>query len=320
MRDLVLNHCSLTPPNAHVAAEWFEQMATSIVGLKELQVITDRYIRISPALRGCLYRIECMDGTDFYPLKSRERGASLKLALMEQRLIEEDLDPILLDRLRGCQATGYAAIPLNLDQGRPILLGALTNGVMVSFPSCPVWESDNLTVLFDELPQDDQGESKTKEVDNVSGEANAKAVAARHRERLRQGTHTPDEFWKQRAVLFPHLMFGRDVEAQLSRIDHGKFSDVMRKLGTLNDFARDWQSTKGPTPTWGNLVRPESETVRNNPDLSNQRVFTSAEGNKELYLLHTDFGKGDRIYLRTDGATHLVEIGYIGRHLRTKRY
>ena len=260
---------------------------------------------------GWLDQILCKDGSQVaidsdLGLRREERR---RLRRLREGSLQFNIDSELAHRLRGCEATGCPAVSLNPDEGAPLLLGALINCVIISFPSHPVWGSDVQEVLFDEITQDANFEPKSKVADNVSGKANAAMVVARHRERLRQATQTPDKFWKQRAVLFPNLMFGLDVKAQLSRIDHGKIPIILRKLATLNDFARDWTTTKGAAPSWGNLVRSESETVRNNPDLANQRVFTSAAGSKESYLLHTDFGKGDRIHLRIDRATYLVEIG-----------
>ena len=145
-------------------------------------------------------------------------------------------------------------------------------------------------------------------------------VAARHKEQLLSDIRTAEDLWNRKELTFPHLRFGTQVREHLDKIDRGRMPILSRKLTRLDDYAAKWPSTKGHMPPWDNLVRPESTTVRNNPDLANQRVFTSATGRKESYFLHTDIGEGGRIHLRINRAKYLVEIGYIGRHLQTKRF
>ena len=62
----------------------------------------------------------------------------------------------------------------------------------------------------------------------------------------------------------------------------------------------------------------ESKSVENDPDLRKLRVFTINDDTKAFFSDHMKVTKGDRMYYKTvDGY---IYIGYIGVHLRTKKF
>ena len=320
MRDLVLNHASLTPPTSHAAIDWLNEIVKCIAYLGKKQVTSGDAIRVGASATGWLDQIQCEDGSRVVVDSQLGRDESIRLRRLGERSLEYEIDAELASRLRGCEATGCIPVDLNQDHGTPLLLAAFIRGIAISYPSHPTWENDRLRVKFEELSESGGLQGKSIDIDNLSGRKDARSISDRHQDHMRRSASTPDEFWRTKDVAYPHLKFGRDVKEQLAKVNRARFPDAMRNLATLNDYAEQWPSTKGPAPPWGNFVRPESKTVRNNPSRANQRVFTSSDGRKESYLLHTDFTKGDRIHLRIDRATFLVEIGYIGPHLRTGRF
>ena len=320
MRDLVLNHASLTPPTSHAAIDWLNEIVKCIAYLGNKRVSSGEAIRVGDPAAGWLDQILCEDGSRVVVDSQLGRDESRRLRRLRERSLEYQVDAELASRLRGCEATGCPQVDLNQDNGTPLLLAAFIRGIAISYPSHPTWENDRLRVKFDELSESGEVHDNSIDLDNLSFRTNAKSIADRHQDHMRRSASTPDEFWQTKDVAYPHLKFGKDVKEQLAKVNRARFPDAMRNLATLNDYAEQWPSTKGPAPPWGNFVRSESETVRNNPDLANQRVFTSSDGGKESYFLHTNFSKGDRIHLRIDRATFLVEIGYIGPHLRTGRF
>ena len=320
MRDLVLNHASLTPPTSHAAIDWLNEIVKCIAYLGVKQVTSGQAIRVGDTAIGWLDQIQCEDGSRVVVDSQLGRDELRRLRRLRERSLEYQVDAELASRLRGCEATGCTPVDLNQDNGTPLLLAAFIRGIAISYPLHPTWENDRLHVKFDELSESGEVHDNSIDLDNLSCRTNAKSIADRHQEHLRRDASTPDEFWKTKDAAYPHIKFGKDVKEQLSNINHGKFRVVTRNLATLNAYAGQWPSTKGPAPPWGNFVRSESDTVRNNPDLANQRVFTSSDGGKKSYFLHTDFSKGNRIHLRIDRAKFLVEIGYIGPHLRTGRF
>lgn len=318
MRDLVLNHASLTPPTSHDAISWLREIVTCIAYLGKKRVTSGKAIRVGDSAAGWLDQILCQDGSRVVD-SQLGREEARRLRRLRERSLEYEVDAELASRLRGCEATGCPSINLNPNDGKPLLLAAFIRGIAISYPSHQTWRNDRLRVKFEELSDIGVLHETSIDLDNISDRSDAKSISDRHQDQLRIDTTTPDEFWRTKDVAYPHLKFGNDVKDQLSN-NHGRFQVVTRNLATLNAFAREWQTTRGAAPPWGNLVRPESESVRNNPSLANQRVFTSSDGRKESYFLHTNFSKGDRIHLRIDRATFLVEIGYIGRHMPTKRF
>lgn len=319
MRDLVLNHASITPPTSHDAINWLNEIVKCIAYLRKKKVSSREAIRVGDSAAGWLDQILCQDGSRVVDSQLGREEARL-LRRLRERSLEYEVDAELASRLRGCEATGCPSINLNPNDGKPLLLAAFIRGIAISYPSHPTWENDRLRVKFEELSETGRVQVSSIDIDNLSRLSHAKSIANRHQEHLRHHSTTPEDFWQTKDVVYPNLSFSMDFKGHLSKVDRARFPDAMRNLATLDAFAREWKTTRGATPPWGNLVRPESETVRKNPSLANQRVFTSAGGSKESYFLHTSFSKGDRIHLRIDRARYLVEIGYIGRHLPTGRF
>lgn len=320
MRDLVLNHASLTPPTSRAAIEWLTEIVKCIAYLGVKRVTSGETIRVGDSATGWLDQIQCKDGSRVVMDSQLGRDERRRLRRLRERSLEYEVDKELASRLRGCEATGCPPVHLNKDTGTPLLLAGFVRGIAISYPSHPTWMNDRLSVKFEELSESGMLQERSIDLDNISSRSDAKSIANRHQEHLRHQSTTPEDFWQTKDVVYPNLSFSMDFKEQLSKIDQGMFQVVTRNLATLDAFAREWKTTRGATPPWGNLVRPESETVRKNPSLANQRVFTSAGGSKESYFLHTSFSKGDRIHLRIDRARYLVEIGYIGRHLPTGRF
>ena len=321
MRDLVLNHASLTPPTSHDAISWLHEIVTCIAYLGKKRVTSGKAIRVGDFATGWLDQILCEDGSRVIVDSQLGREKARRLRRLRERSLEFEVDTELASRLRGCEATGCPSINLNPNDGKPLLLAAFIRGIAISYPSHQTWTNDRLRVKFEELSENGIVQERSIDLDNLSDRTNVKSIANRHQDQLRLDATTPDEFWRTKDVAYPHLKFGVDFKGHLAKVvNQGRFPVATQKIATLNDFARDWKTARGATPPWGSLVRSESESVRNNPSLANQRVFTSADGTKESYFLHTNFTKGDRIHLRIDRATFLVEIGYIGRHLPTKRF
>lgn len=70
-------------------------------------------------------------------------------------------------------------------------------------------------------------------------------------------------------------------------------------------------------------ARTESDSVKNDNSLNKSRLFTMPSGEKQYFYDHIGFtGKytGGRIYFMPDVENMRCYIGYIGRHLPTKKY
>ena len=138
-------------------------------------------------------------------------------------------------------------------------------------------------------------------------------ILRRHRAQFRDvASHR--ELWQNRRQAFPHLHFGPGVETDL-RHAASHLQTIIGKLAKLDRSAEEWRNVGGPSPPWKTKVTPESDTVRNTPNLWNARRFPTRGGNNEIFEWHARYGSSGRIHVRFEANSHEVEVGYIGPHL-----
>lgn len=223
--------------------------------------------------------------------------------------ILSDIDQDVADRFRSCEAK-----MLPPQDGEPLVLCAITDGIAVGFPSDPVWDRNQVTVSFNELLPDENIGEASETIDNLTRSAHALPICERHRADLRQFANSA-ALWESREEAFPNLIFGPDVEHNLTTLNINALQIVIKRLISLDESAREWTDTGDTMPSWKCNVTPESQRVRDNPKLLNARRFKSHQGTQELFEWHARFGSSRRIHLRFDPSSYEVEIGYIGPHL-----
>ena len=312
MREMVLNHASLTAAGWRDAVEWLRDAAEGMAAVVENGAA-------APALRifRTMDQIRCRDNRTLIQVYSelRRRGEARdhRMSLLERidraHFLLDGLGPEVEERLRGCKSTELAT-----DEGAPLVLCAVTGAIAISVPSEPAWDRDRIPVEFIEL---EQGAHRRVEIDNVARSVHARSVTERHRQRLRSQCSDTAQLWGGRAELFPHLTFGLDVEDHLAKLDLERPSTLVNRLADLDDTAAAWAVDGGATPPWRCEVKLESDSVKNNRRLSEKRRFRSADGSSFLYEMHVQLGGRRRIHLCFDARTHKIEIGYIGVHLPT---
>ena len=315
MRELVLNHASIATSDLESATTWLKQLAIGMASLNRLGIGKSE-LRMSRYP----YEIQCTDVTSLHDLMFflRNSGArdeyqylsrlSSKSPLLES--VSEDVE----DKFTRCEVRGLDARALSPEDGAPLLYCAIADGIAIGFPSDPVWEQDQIDVYFEELSLDGNELGEVDEtIDNLTRAEHAETISERHRANMRDLSNLA-ELWERRSEIFPHLKFGLDVESQLGQINPSAVSAVTKKLSMLDGDSAKWRTTDTTMPQWSCRVRPESNSVRNNPSLIEARRFRSRNGNREIFEWHADFGY-NRIHLRFDAQTKEVEIGYIGEHL-----
>ncbi len=310
MREMVLNHLSLASPNHHTAIEWLTDMTvgmTAIVGEGAAQAIL--------RTRYHAYEIRCFAEWSLFDVYQalQQKGARdeylFLVKLSTKTPLLSDMDQDVADRFRACEAK-----TLPPKDGEPLVLCAITDGIAVGFPSNPVWDRDNVTVSFNELLPDGNIGEASETIDNLTRSVHALPICERHRANLR-GFANFSALWESREEAFPNLVFGPDVEGNLTTLNRSALPIVVKRLSRLDESASEWRVTGGTMPTWKCKVTPESQRVRNNPNLLNARRFKSHHGTRELFEWHAPFGSSGRIHLRFDPRSYEVEIGYIGPHL-----
>ena len=315
MREMILNHASLAAAGRHEAAAWLMDVLNGIEILVRSRVVSQGILRMYRPLHeiGCPGDWSLFDvARELLEQDKRDEFRSF-MRLSSKVSFLSDVDPDVKNRFLGCEATECETKKLRPEDGAPLVLCAITDGVAVGFPSEPVWDRDRVSVAFRELLSNDTFQKADKAIDSLARPAHAGPIANRHRERLRSRIKTPADLWNQRAAAFPNLTFGPDVEEQLGKVN--VLSTVVNRLADLDAAAADWEGAGGAAPPWTCKVTPESETVKNDVKLREARRFRSSRGGRALFMWHARFGDSGRIHLQFDARQRTVEIGYVGGHL-----
>ncbi|WP_432121334.1 hypothetical protein [Streptomyces sp. S1] len=208
-------------------------------------------------------------------------------------------------------------------------LGAahLTGGLGVSLPVEPRWDADRLTLVREELLDDEDGGSALIEVDVMHAARREHitthlswirrgADTARHKavEGLRSGA----ELWGRCPELFPLLQFTPLAEQHFAELPEAWVRPVGERLGELQDAVSDWDPALRPIcPQWRSYVRPEFEARR--------RLcwFEDTDGETRLFDWHSEFlpERGrmpGRMHFRLLHEERTLRIAYVGRKLGNK--
>ena len=308
MRQMVLNHASVHPTGSsrEAVTDWLADLSIGMAKLVNARVVESQLrTEQEPYQTPCLADYSLFDA--FLGLREagyREQSRFL-LSLSTKAPLLRDAAPDVADRFLGCE--GVSVPP---REGEPLVLCAITNWVVVGFPSAPSWDQDQLTVQFNELLSNGALIETSEVVDNLTRSPHATPISQRHSERLARGSD-PATLWENRRTCFPDILFGPDVEGNL-RAHARLHSIIVGKLIDINRSAADWKSQGGPAPNWRVDVTDENDLE---PKYLKERRFASLSGERKLFTWHAKFGNGYRIHLRLDAGLREVEIGYIGPHL-----
>lgn len=309
MRELVLNHASLSGFTRHQAQRNLRDVAAGMAHLVDKGVTASTFRTTKP-----IQEIQCAAQLSLFDvlLSLRSAGAIEEfrfiMSLATKTPILTEVDGQVENRFLACEE-----IALPPEDGIPLLLCALTDWVAVGFPKTP-WDDDIVTVEFDELLPNGTTNSVIENIDNLSKGEHAIRISARHTTK-NQARVELNTLWERREAAFPNLSLGPDVEAQIANLHPAHGRTIINRLAELNAAAEAWREAGGDVPAWRSKVTSESASVRDNARLREARRFRSCSGARELFIWHARFGSSGRIHLRFDRETYRVEIGYIGQHL-----
>ena len=309
MREMVLNHASLPGYSKRQASDQLMDLVRGMARLVSSSVAMSSLRTTRP-----IHEIACDEQNSFFDIwiLLRANGAveefRFLMGLTTKTPMLTELGEDVRGRFLACEEQ-----TLRQEDGKPLLLCALTNWIAVGFPKEP-WDNDSIVVRFEELLPNDAVRIEEEMVDYLGRRDHADAIVRRHAENTRAGFDV-QLLWEQREVAFPYLQFGPDVREHLEDVNPGHIHTVLRRLAELHASAERWRDSGEAAPLWSCKVTGESQSVRNNPSLREARRFRSNSGEGELFLYHARYGNSGRIHLRWDRSGYLVEIGYIGRHL-----
>ena len=213
MREMILNHASAASPSRRAALDWLKDMASGMSDLVRERV-ADSALRMSVNL----YEISCVDDWSLQDamlelLRNGARDEYRFLARLSQKypLIAEIGDDVK-DRFLRCETR-----ELPPEDGGPLLMCAIADGVSVGFPSDPAWDSDEVTVRFGEMLPDETIYEASETIDNLAKAVHAQPIIERHKQAAILSADV-ETLWNRREEIFANLAFLPNVKSRLENL------------------------------------------------------------------------------------------------------
>lgn len=194
---------------------------------------------------------------------------------------------------------------------------------VISLNTDIIWENKELFGEYTELNENAELVISEKYVENLNSKMLIEDIEKTHIEKLYTTITSGYDLWEQREQLFPNLIFCEDVKYQLYN-DPERFHvlKIMEKLQHLQEYFAKIEGAYDPKKLGFN-ARTESESVKSDAELRKYRLFRMPSGEERFFYDHIGFsGKfsGGRIHFLPLAEEKKCYIGYIGRHLPTKKY
>lgn len=197
------------------------------------------------------------------------------------------------------------------------------DSVLLSLPTNSLWENKSVVGEYSSLDELGEMHVSTQYIDNIWTALSIEEILSAYRRDLSDDISSGQDLWDKREQLYPNLVFCQNVKDQLFE-DSEKYHiiAVMKKLNRFQEYFANCGASYDPRDL-GMGARTESETVKSDADLRDLRRFKLPGGSEEYFFDHIGFsGKysAGRIHFFPDNRNKRCYIGYIGRHLQTKKY
>lgn len=216
------------------------------------------------------------------------------ICIIESPLIKDDEDEEFEDILintysyQGCQNFGG------------LTSGYIWNTLVVSFNSNENWNNHKIII---------QRNNESIEVQHVSSisHLNSHTTFFDNLESELQLSISKENLWERREDFFTKIKFCPEVEVQIKDLPKYIFErtiSILRDVETEKKMITDYNYSG------------ESQSVKDDPEMKSLRYFTITS--KKVYFNNHIKTSGYRIYFLEHES--LIYIGYIGKHLKTKKY
>jgi hypothetical protein len=203
---------------------------------------------------------------------------------------------------------------------------------VVSYSTNKVWVEQKYTITKDYLPDDNADVitdvvtvnhcilMQEKDKSELTHSTWLRKSYDEKQEGILDALETFDEFWEKKSQLFQWLDFGNEVNYQIrsyASVTDQNFKKAIRYLQSLNHHL---SSVNRGNETFDNLpgdISNESEATMDK--YGEERTFTCSDGQPRRFSLHAKLGDV-RIYLMPRKDEKRMYVGYIGKHLKTKKF
>ncbi len=228
---------------------------------------------------------------------TRDQGAFLQ-SLAQKVPLEDDLDNKEFERVATWELNDFPGC-------MGLLLCAASSRLAVSATESCIWHSDFVEVFYR------TSEAAPTEACMIGNIYSADTSGLKnHFLAIGLDQRSPADLWNARNVLFPNLRFAPSVQRNLRSLGATQYKLAVLKLTQLNDSANEWSGR----PHYQVEVRSESESTMNK--YGGRRKFQDEDGIERTYILHLTVTDGFRVHIRELPEDRLIEVGYIGPHLK----
>jgi hypothetical protein len=207
-----------------------------------------------------------------------------------------------------------AEYSLNGRNGMALAGAHLMDGVLVSLPISPEWDTDWLHANRKRLAESPEGDvgivEDTVSVRHVATRAHVTShqdwIKSAGLAELRAGA----ELWARHDSLYPNLLFLPYSEKLITDLNPEWVVPLATELRRIDDSIGDWDPAACKYPAWRSHITVESETSKRHC------WFEDFDGEQRLFDLHGRFTPGPgRVHFRLVPEQRKATIAYVGRKL-----
>ena len=216
---------------------------------------------------------------------------------------------------------------VNINDEKQVGIGCTaayeSQNILISRATNSLWKQEIINGTYMSLDSGGELVSVEGELTNVNDSFDYEKMKTINSKILYANISSGYDLWEQRTSLYPNLIFCDSVKAHLyADPERYHIIKIMERLQILQNYFSKKHNSYDPSEL-GLNARTESESVKTDPELRKYRLFKMPTGEERYFYDHIGFtGKfgGGRIHFYPIIAEQKCYIGYIGRHLPTKKY
>lgn len=317
--NVVLNELSLSPIEYKVQSE------------QEARSIIDQFVEMLHGLTSRMGIKSVIATDDFYSFRiTPDYGIQEWFKDIYVKKKDKDFMRIVFaNKLTRIQKENYVLSEFIVHAGDTQLSGTgclvafELNGKTISLETHSLWSEHKISGVHITLDPDTEVTLFTEAgLDNIFSSDQIPFFQHEVIEQTFQHISSGQDLWDNKALLFPYLEFCDSVKDQLIEDSQGfHIKQVLLKLQRMNAYFGDDDTEYDPQKL-GMKARTESDSVQQDPELKKQRLFRMPDGDTRYFFDHIGFTGNycGRIHFLPDKANKKCCIGYIGKHLKTKRF